>query len=158
MGDHTEVVEVHFDPKQLSYRDLLRRFWQDHNPGHPPWSRQYMSLIVCNSPEQYVEARDLAEGVKAQKGGQLFTEIQQQGTFYRAEDYHQKYRLQHQHDLVGELQFKYPNPVAMLDSPTATRLNAYLGGAGSRQQLKAELPDYGLSERAQCILMKSVRC
>jgi len=97
---HAETVRVVFDPARVSYRDLLRAFWESHNPtqgmrqGNDVGS-QYRSAIFYHSPEQKAEAEDsLAMYQKrlSEAGyGEITTEIVPAGEFYFAEDYHQQY-------------------------------------------------------------------
>jgi peptide-methionine (S)-S-oxide reductase len=97
---HAETVRVVFDPAKVSYRDLLRVFWESHNPtqgmrqGNDMGS-QYRSVIFYHSPEQEAEAREsLAayQKVLTDAGyGQITTEVVPASEFYFAEDYHQQY-------------------------------------------------------------------
>ena len=95
---HAEAVEVEYDPAKVSYDDLLRVFWENHDPTQlnrqgPDWGTQYRSAIFYHSPEQEQAAR--ASKAKLEKSGQysrpLVTEITPASTFYQAEDYHQQY-------------------------------------------------------------------
>lgn len=93
---HAEVVQVEYDPAQVSYEQLLEVFWDDHNPTTlnrqgPDVGTQYRSVIFFHSPEQEKTARD--SKVKAQEkfSKPIVTEITQAPTFYRAEEYHQQY-------------------------------------------------------------------
>jgi peptide-methionine (S)-S-oxide reductase len=97
---HAETVRVVFDPANVSYSDLLRVFWEDHNPtqgmrqGNDVGS-QYRSAIFYHSPEQESEAR--ASLAAYQKNltdagfGEITTEVVPASEFYFAEDYHQQY-------------------------------------------------------------------
>lgn len=92
MGDHTETVQIDFDPETISYEELLEVFWASHRPTVPPASRQYASIIFTHGEEQ----RRLAEASKARLEaavGRLYTDIVPLERFYLAEDYHQKYYL-----------------------------------------------------------------
>jgi peptide-methionine (S)-S-oxide reductase len=95
---HAEVVEVTFDPAQVSYEQLLDVFWKIHDPTTrdrqgPDFGTQYRSVIFYHSPEQ----RDAAMRSKAalEASGRfrrpIVTEISPAGPFYRAEEYHQRY-------------------------------------------------------------------
>jgi peptide-methionine (S)-S-oxide reductase len=97
---HAEAVRVVFDPKVVSYRDLLKVFWESHDPtqgmrqGNDTGS-QYRSVIFYQSEAQ----REAAERSATEYGkklaehgyGQITTEIVPAGEFYFAEDYHQQY-------------------------------------------------------------------
>ncbi len=95
---HAEVVEVEFDPSQISYDELLDVFWSNHNPTTlnrqgPDVGRQYRSVIFYHSLEQ--EAAAKASKSKIEKSGRfnrpVVTEIESAPKFWRAEEYHQGY-------------------------------------------------------------------
>jgi peptide-methionine (S)-S-oxide reductase len=95
---HAEAVEVSYDPARVSYDDLLRVFWEIHDPTQrnrqgPDIGTQYRSAIFYHDPEQESAARASKErlersGVHKQP---IVTEIVPAQTFYPAEDYHQQY-------------------------------------------------------------------
>ena len=95
---HTEVVEVVFDPKRLSYQALVEAFFELHDPTQvdrqgPDVGRQYRSVIFAHNPSQQVIAEQVRTALdqSGQHPAPLATSIEQVGTFWRAEDYHQQY-------------------------------------------------------------------
>ncbi len=98
---HAEVVQVRFDPAQLSYRDLLEVFFSIHDPttlnrqGNDV-GPQYRSVIFYHSPEQERIARELIAELNAAKhwAQPIVTELSPISVFYPAEDYHQEYFAQ----------------------------------------------------------------
>jgi len=97
---HNEVVLVVFDPKKISYEQLLKTFWENHDPTQGMQQgndvgTQYRSGVYVFSPEQRKAAeatRDMfAAALKARRYGAITTEILDAPTFYFAEDYHQQY-------------------------------------------------------------------
>jgi peptide-methionine (S)-S-oxide reductase len=99
---HAEVVQVEFDPGQVSYDQLLDVFWNSHNPTTlnrqgPDVGTQYRSAIFYHSPEQAAAATASKE--KQEAGGRfkrpIVTEITPASTFYPAEEYHQRYLAKH---------------------------------------------------------------
>ena len=97
---HTEAVLVVFDPAKISYEELLKRFWENHDPTQGmrqgnDVGTQYRSAVYTTSAEQLaaVEASRAAfgEGLRAAGYGEISTEIAELGDFYYAEDYHQQY-------------------------------------------------------------------
>ena len=99
---HAEVVEVEYDPAQVSFDKLLTAFWESHNPttGNrqgPDVGSQYRSAIFFTTPGQEAAAR--ASAAKLEAGGTLpgpiTTEIQLAPPFHAAEEYHQKYHAKH---------------------------------------------------------------
>jgi peptide-methionine (S)-S-oxide reductase len=95
---HAEVVQVTFDPAKVSYEQLLDAFWAIHDPTQknrqgPDFGSQYRTAIFFHSPEQEAAAKKSKAALDASKkfGRPIATEITAAGSFYRAEEYHQKY-------------------------------------------------------------------
>ena len=97
---HAEVVEVVFDPKQISYADLLKAFWENHNPtqGNRQGNdvgTQYRSAIYYADEAQRAAAeasRDAYQQALSARGlGSITTEIAPRPPYYFAEGYHQGY-------------------------------------------------------------------
>jgi peptide-methionine (S)-S-oxide reductase len=96
---HAEVVELDFDPTKVSYGQLLDAFFALHDPTTlnrqgPDWGTQYRSAIFFDSPEQEAEAQAKIEQLTAEgriKPTRIVTTVEPAQTFWRAEEYHQKY-------------------------------------------------------------------
>ena len=97
---HAEVVQVVFDPRQVSYDQLLTTFWEEHDPtqGYRQGNdvgTQYRSAVYTTTPEQEATAKASREAYDAalqQRGHRpITTEILPLGDLYLAEDYHQQY-------------------------------------------------------------------
>ena len=95
---HAEVVQVTFDPAQVSFERLLEVFWGIHDPTQvnrqgPDFGSQYRTAIFFHSPDQ--EAAEKRVKAELNASGKfkrpIATEITAAGPFYRAEEYHQKY-------------------------------------------------------------------
>jgi peptide-methionine (S)-S-oxide reductase len=95
---HAEVVQVTYDPSRVTYDQLLDLFWNSHDPTTlnrqgPDVGTQYRSAIFFHTAEQEAAAR--ASKQKLEKSGRfkrlIVTEITPASTFYRAEEYHQRY-------------------------------------------------------------------
>jgi peptide-methionine (S)-S-oxide reductase len=95
---HAEVVQVTFDPAQVSYKEVLDVFWQVHDPTQlnrqgPDHGTQYRTAIFFHTPEQEKIAKESKAAME--KSGKfprpIATEITPAGKFYRAEEYHQRY-------------------------------------------------------------------
>jgi peptide-methionine (S)-S-oxide reductase len=52
LGDHSETIQIEYDPEQISYEELLDIFWSAHNPTARPWSRQYASFVFYHDETQ----------------------------------------------------------------------------------------------------------
>jgi peptide-methionine (S)-S-oxide reductase len=97
---HAEVVRVVFDPKQVTYADLLKVFWEAHNPTQGmrqgnDIGTQYRSILLTTSPEQQAQAEAsrtaYQEAMSARGYGEITTSILPLGDYFYAEDYHQQY-------------------------------------------------------------------
>lgn len=97
---HTEAVLVVFDPAKISYAELLRRFWEGHDPTQGmrqgnDLGTQYRSAIFTMDDTQQAEAEASREAFQASLSaagyGDITTEIAPAGPFFYAEDYHQQY-------------------------------------------------------------------
>jgi len=93
---HAEVVQVEFDPAQVSYEELLDVFWHGHDPTTlnrqgPDVGDQYRSAIFFHSPEQEKAAHASLEAAQSRFRHAIVTEITPATDFWPAEDYHQQY-------------------------------------------------------------------
>ena len=95
---HAEVVEIEYDPEQISYEELLNKFWEIHDPTQVnrqgvDVGSQYRSIIFYHNEKQ----KQIAEKSKSKLDDSgkyskpIATEIKESKTFYKAEEYHQKY-------------------------------------------------------------------
>ncbi len=146
LGDHSETIQIDYDPTQISYKQLLDVFWASHNPIYEPWSRQYMSIIFYHNEEQKRLATETKESEEARLGRDIFTEIVPFSKFYLAEDYHQKYYLRRESALMEEFSAIYPATEDFIASTAAARVNGYVGGYGILATLEEEPSIFGLSE------------
>jgi len=120
---HAEVVQVRFDPAEISYRELLEVFFTLHDPTQlnrqgNDVGTQYRSAIFWHTPEQKAEAEAVIAELAASKqfDAPIVTEVTAATTFYPAEDYHQGYFEQNPHQpychfvvapKVAKAQFNY---------------------------------------------------
>ena len=107
---HTESVLVVFDPQRTSLKELLKVFWESHNPTQGmrqgnDVGTQYRSAIYTTTKEQLEEVlesqKGFAEGLKEAGLGGITTEIGMADTFYYAEDYHQQYLYKNPNGYCG---------------------------------------------------------
>lgn len=99
---HAEVVEVTYDPARVSYDDLLNVFWTSHDPTTlnrqgPDRGTQYRSAIFYHTEAQRAAATASKDRLDSsgRLSGPVVTEITPTSTFYRAEEYHQRYLEKH---------------------------------------------------------------
>lgn len=96
---HAEAVELEFNPSEVSYDELLDAFFRLHDPTTlnrqgPDWGTQYRSAIFVHSAEQEAQARAKIEQLTAEgrfTPKKIVTRIEPAQTFWRAEEYHQRY-------------------------------------------------------------------
>lgn len=107
---HAEVVKVVFDPSKVSYAEILRCFYENHNPTQgnrqgADIGTQYRSAIYFVSPEQEAVAKSVTtsyqETLRAAHYGTITTEIAPAGPFYMAEEYHQQYLVANPNGYCG---------------------------------------------------------
>lgn len=154
LGDHTETTQIDFDPARVSYAQLLQVFWSTHNPCAEPYSRQYMSAIFTHDEGQKALAISALGREEARRGKKIQTALLPYTGFTLAEDYHQKFELRNDYELMKEYLRIYPKIEDFVNSTAAARVNGYLGGNGSAEQLKSEIADLGLSPEGRKALVR----
>ena len=107
---HTEVVLVVYDPSRISFEQIMKTFWESHDPTQGmrqgnDVGTQYRSAIYTTTDGQLSIARETAaryaEALRAVGRGSITTEIQVAPTFYYAEDYHQQYLAKNPNGYCG---------------------------------------------------------
>jgi peptide-methionine (S)-S-oxide reductase len=93
---HTEVCEVTFDPDQVSFEELVEKYFEIHDPTQlnrqgPDVGYQYRSVVFADSDEQAETVRKVIERAQQRFSQPIVTEIEPAATFWRAEEYHQCY-------------------------------------------------------------------
>ena len=149
IGDHAETIAIDFDPARTAYGDLLKMFWDGHQPYRRAFSRQYMSAIFVHDKEQHRLAEDSLNDHQSRIGKTLYTEILPAARFTLAEDYHQKYYLRGNRDVYRDIMAAYPDPADLTRSTAAARINGFLGGYGTHDQLDRLKGRLGLSAASE---------
>ena len=145
-----------YDPARITYEQLLHVFWESHEPTDRSWSKQYRNVIFYHNDEQKRTAEKTRDKIAAQLGRYVRTDIVPASTFYPAEDYHQKFRLQQDHLLTAEYDAIYPDIKDFVSSTAVSRVNGYLGGYGSLKLLQKEIDGLGLSPEGKKRLLENV--
>ena len=93
IGDHSECVQIDYDPQRIAYRELLDAFWRWHDPMSQHGKGQYASAIFYHTDEQHRDAEESKKEREQHYARPLQTRIAKMDKFTRAEEYHQKVRV-----------------------------------------------------------------
>jgi peptide-methionine (S)-S-oxide reductase len=157
IGDHTETVQVDYDPGRITYAQLLDIFWESHGSTERAWSRQYLNAVFYHNEQQRQMAMASKTAMKQKIGRTVKSEVVPLRSFTLAEDYHQKYILKRHDELKNEMSRIYPRHQDFVNSTAAARLNGYAGGHGTKDRLSREIKSLGLSAEGRKVLTEVVR-
>ncbi|XP_054163942.1 peptide methionine sulfoxide reductase-like [Oppia nitens] len=153
LGDHTETIDIEFDPNVTTYEKLLNLFWTNHSPTvcH---KRQYMSAIFYHNDNQKQLAEKSVQETQKLYSKPIQTKILLLDVFYEAEDYHQKYMLRKHNDLLKSLSL---SDKQLIRSHIASRINGYLGNFGSIKQFEDESINWGLTDHQMNYIREQIK-
>lgn len=137
---------VVFDPEKISYRELLKLFWRSHDAFSNPGFTQYRNVVFTIGDEQAKAAAESVADIEKTTKRAVATDVEPISNFFPAEDYHQKYYLRGISFLMDDIRERYRTEADFVSSLASARLNGYLGGYGTMERFKDELPSFGLSE------------
>jgi len=127
LGDHTEVLQVDFDPDVVTYRDLLKDIFRQHDPRTQPSKTQYQNVVFASTDTQRAAIEAVLSAI-GETPESIETRIEQLSRFYPAEDYHQKYRLRSESSFLSAFEEAGYADEEIRDSPIAAKLNGYVAG------------------------------
>ena len=156
IGDHTETVQVDYDPEIISYDQLLQMFWKSHKPTGKSRSPQYMKAVFYHNEQQRQLAMASKTALEKEIDRTVRTEVVPIRSFTMAEDYHQKFTLKNQAVLKNEMLHIYPLEQDFINSTAVARLNGYVGGHGTKAQLTDDIERLGLSPEGKRVLTQMV--
>jgi peptide-methionine (S)-S-oxide reductase len=162
MGDHSETIEIDYDPTLITFEEMLDVFWDHHNPMNinDYKGRQYNSLLFYRDEQQEATIQKVLKKRKELGKGEPDTEIAPYSRFYLAEDRHQKYYLKRFPDAMNKLSMLYPSPPDLINSTLAARLNGLAKGYTNLERIKNEIEQWPASpsDREKMIhLIKQIR-
>ncbi|GAB6992001.1 peptide-methionine (S)-S-oxide reductase MsrA [Paenibacillus pini] len=159
MGDHTETVQIDFDPTVLTFEDILDVFWSNHNPVNinDYKGRQYMSLVLYHNEEQKEIISYVLQKVKELGKAERETAILPFSKFYPAEERHQKYYLKRYPDALEKLHTLYPSQADLMNSKLAARLNGLAKGYTNLERIISEIQQWAIDLNTQRILIDTIR-
>lgn len=153
MGDHTETVEIDFDPVILRYEDVLRHFWRNHYPNRDQYKgRQYLSLLRCHGDGQLEIAEKVKREMEGELGEPIETDIAEFTSFTLAEERHQKYYLKRYPKTLEQLEGLYREADELLNSTFAARLNGFVKGFRTKDSLLEEIAGWEIGVEAKRVL------
>ena len=156
LGKYSETIQIEYDPVKISYTELLHHFWDNHNYRLKSASRQYMSIIFYHNPKQKELAIQSLEEQEMRFNTKIVTEIIPFKNYYLAENYHQKFRLQQFKELKEHYTEIYPDFADLINSTAVARINGFIGGYGTCEQLKKEIDTYELTETLKKFLLEKI--
>lgn len=155
---HTEVVEIDYDPTQISYEDLVEIFFAKHNETLKPYDVRVKSLIFYRNDEQKRVAERILERIRSEapEDEYVYTELKSFEVLYLAEDEHQNRSLKLEPSIYNEIKQMYETEENILNSILAAKLNGYIYGYGSPEGALELLEKSGLSEPSRLRLLEVI--
>ena len=148
MGDHSECVEIVFDPKTISIEKLVQHFWTIHNPNRANYKgRQYLSILLFENAEQEHIVCKIKGEIELQLREAIQTEIAPLQKFTLAEDKHQKYYLKRYPKAYATLLEYYGSHEFFTNSTFVARLNGFVKGYCTLSDIKNEISNYPSEEK-----------
>lgn len=152
VGFHSEVIEIDYDPSQISYEALVNLFFESHNATSKPYYQRVKSLLFYRNEVEMKSAQKIIEQQKqiaVQKGLLVYTELKPYEVFYLAEPEHQLKALKAEVSLYSELVEMFGDENNLQNSILASKLNGFLYGFGSKSEIESVLSQSGLSEASK---------
>jgi peptide-methionine (S)-S-oxide reductase len=127
IGDHTEVVQLEYDPKHLSFSELLDLAFAEHDPYQQSGNRQYQPIIFTETAAQREQLRSSLDEREFRRE-RINTRLEELDRFHVAEDYHQKFNLRGKRWITDAFAEADYDDEAIRESPAAAKLNAHAAG------------------------------
>ena len=144
LGDHTEVIQIQYDPSKITFKQLMSIFWKNHNSSIF-YQKQYWSIVLYINEEQKSAAQDLLQLYKKESLATVYTQIIPLEEYYHAESYHQKYTLQTHPWLIVAVNVR--SAKELIQSQVCTKLNGFLSSYGTHDELLESAKHFGLNEK-----------
>lgn len=156
MGDHTEAIQVEFDPKKITFKQILDVITAEHNPHARVRGTQYKSVLWTHGEAQAKAAAAWVAALEKKNKKQVTTEVRPAERFWIAEDYHQKYYLRGRDRLVQALFGARLDDEAFRNSTLAARVNGWLTGGGTAEEIEREVKALGLGDKQKQALKEAL--
>ncbi len=151
LGNHAETIQIDFKPEEISYRELLKIFWNSHSCTSSR-TGQYRSMIFFQNGEQRKKAQNSLEDLAESEA--VKTQIEKLENFNLAENYHQKYHLRQRNDFLKFFQNIY-SAGQLINSTAAAKINGIIAGFG-KESFEREIDSYGLEEDLKKVIIKGL--
>lgn len=140
MGDHTECLQIDFDPTQITFEDIVRHFWNSHNSNRGNYKgRQYLSIFLFHDRYQKGVLEKIKKETQDSNSQEIGTEIAPLVQFTLAEERHQKYYLKRYSNATQKLREHFLTEEAFNNATLVARLNSFVKGYGTLSSLKEEI-------------------
>ncbi|WP_050180138.1 peptide-methionine (S)-S-oxide reductase MsrA [Domibacillus robiginosus] len=148
MGDHTETIQIEFDPDVLSFEEILSVFWRSHTSTNRTHygERQYMSLLFYHNEEQRETIERVKQELESERNEPIETEIQPFSSFTPAEERHQKYHVKRFKRAADELSSSFDTPDSFTNSTLIARLNGFVKEYTTLSRIEEEIHLWDLSD------------
>ncbi|WP_245840095.1 peptide-methionine (S)-S-oxide reductase MsrA [Sutcliffiella horikoshii] len=156
MGDHTECLQIDFDPTQITFDEIARHFWNSHNSNRGNYKgRQYLSIILYHDINQKEAIEKIKQEIQNTNSQSIGTEIAPLDQFTLAEEKHQKYYLKRYSNATKKLREYFQTEEAFTDATLVARLNSFVKGYGTLSSLKEEIMQWESEDAAELISLVS---
>ncbi|WP_417899744.1 peptide-methionine (S)-S-oxide reductase MsrA [Bacillus sp. CSS-39] len=157
MADHTECLEIDFDPEVIGFEDIVQHFWSSHNPNRGNYKgRQYLSILLFHDAEQKEMIERVKDSLEKSMEDKIETEIASYRGFTLAEERHQKYYLKRYPKAMDRLMSYYGTHEQLVNATLVARLNSFVKGYGTLADLKEEMAGWNLSGEARGELVELI--
>lgn len=147
MADHTECLEIDFDPQVIAFEEIVKHFWKSHNPNRGNYKgRQYLSILLFHDYEQKEMIERVRVSLEKLMAYKIDTEIAPYQGFTLAEAGHQKYYLKRYPKAMEKLMSYYETHEQIVDATLVARLNSFVKGYGTLSDLKVEMAGWNVPE------------
>lgn len=152
MGDHTECLQIDYDPTLITFEEITRHFWSSHNSNRGNYKgRQYLSIFLYQDIDQKDAIKKIKTEIQTKNSQIIGTEIAPLDHFTIAEERHQKYYLKRYSNATQKLREHFLTEVAFTNATLVARLNSFVKGYGTLSSLKEEIMQWDREEAGKVI-------
>ncbi|XKG87007.1 peptide-methionine (S)-S-oxide reductase [Sutcliffiella horikoshii] len=152
MGDHTECLQIDFNPTQITFEEIVRHFWNSHNSNRGNYKgRQYLSIFLFHDYYQKEVLEKIKQETQDINSQTIGTEIAPLNYFTLAEERHQKYYLKRYQNATQKLRKFFLTEEAFNNATLVARLNSFVKGHGTLYSLKDEIETWQTGEKNELL-------